>query len=292
MSRFENLAGKVAVVTGGASGIGRGIASRLIAQGMRVVIADVEQKALDSAASALGATGIRVDVSSLESVRSLASEVQRQFGAVHVVCNNAGVGSVARLEDMTSADWHWMLGVNLWGVIHGTNVFLRLLKENAEGGHIVNTASMGGLATLPGLGGYTTTKFAVVAFSETLAAELESEGSRVGVTVLCPGPVRSNIKTSHRNRPASLLGGGLVDSDLEQSEEGRAMPWLDPEQVGDVVVQAIQRGDLYALTHPEMAGIPAARHARIAAAFEAAAARLISATSNARTDANTTDSKP
>ena len=270
MSGITDLSGKVAVVTGGASGIGRGIAARLIAQGMTVVIADVEQGALERTAAELGATGICADVSSLESVQALADEVARRFGTVHVVCNNAGVGSMARLESMTSADWQWMLGVNLWGVIHGIQVFLPLLKANAEGGHIVNTASMGGLATIPGLGGYTTTKFAVVALSETLAGELEEERSRVGVTVLCPGPVRSNIKSSHRNRPASLAAGGLFDTDLERSEEGARMPWLDPEQVGDIVVRAIRRGDLYAMTHPEMAGIPAARHERIAAAFRAA----------------------
>jgi NAD(P)-dependent dehydrogenase (short-subunit alcohol dehydrogenase family) len=271
VSGMTNLVGKVAVVTGGASGIGRGIAARLIAQGMQLVIADVEQTALDSTAAALGAIGIRTDVSSLESVEALAKEAQNRFGTVHVLCNNAGVGSVARLEKMTRADWQWMLGVNLWGVINGVSAFLPLLKANPEGGHIVNTASMGGLATLPNLGGYTTTKFAVVAFSETLAAELAEDQSRVGVTVLCPGPVRSNIKLSHRNRPASLPAGGLVDSDLEKTDEGAAMPWLDPEQVGDVVVRAIRRGDLYALTHPEMAALTTARHERIAAAFQAAA---------------------
>ena len=270
MSALEQLCGKVAVVTGGASGIGRGIASRLLAQGMKVVIADVEHEALDSTAAALGVTGIRTDVSSLDSVRALADEVRLRFGAVHLLCNNAGVGSVCRLEGMTSADWQWMLGVNLWGVIHGVSAFLPMLKANGEGGHIVNTASMGGLATLPGLGGYTTTKFAVVAFSETLAAELAEEGSRVGVTVLCPGPVHSNLKSSHRNRPPSLPAGGLVDSDLEKTEEGAAMSWREPEDVGDVVVRAIRRGDLYALTHPEMGSIAAARHQRIEAAFQAA----------------------
>ena len=280
MSNITDLSGKVAVVTGGASGIGRGIASRLIAQGMKVVIADVEQAALDRTAAELGVTGIRTDVSSLESVRALADEVRSRFGTAHVVCNNAGVGSVARLENMTVADWQWMLGVNLWSVIHGVNAFLPMLKANAEGGHIVNTASMGGFATLPGMGGYTTTKFAVIAFSETLHAELAAERSRVGVTVLCPGPVRSNIHLSQRNRPASLGAGGLADSDLEHSPVGAALTWLDPEQVGDVVVRAIRRGDLYALTHPGLAGIPAARQARIAAAFQVAAGDAAAPTGN------------
>src|SRR5262245_33434334 len=139
MSGLANLSGKIAVVTGGASGIGRGIASRLLAQGMKVVIADIEQSALDSTAAALGVTGIRTDVSSLESVQALAEEVKRRFGTAHLICNNAGVGSVARLADMTAADWQWMLGVNLWGVIHGVQAFLPMLKMNSEGGHIVNT---------------------------------------------------------------------------------------------------------------------------------------------------------
>ena len=271
MSGLNDLAGKVAVVTGGASGIGKGIASRLLAQGMRVVISDIELGALNSAAAELGITGIRADVSSLESVQQLADEVVRKFGAVHVVCNNAGVGSVARVADMKTSDWQWLLGVNLWGVIHGVSVFLPLLQSNPDGGHIVNTASMGGFATLPGLGAYTTSKFAVVALSETLAMELEEDRSRVGVTVLCPGPVRTNLKSSQRNRPSSLTGGALVDTDLETSEQGAQMRWLVPDEVGDIVVRAIRRGDLYALTHPEMAGIPAARHERIAEAFRTAA---------------------
>ena len=147
MSGLKNLSGKVAVVTGGASGIGRGIATRLVEHGMQVVIADIEQSALDRTAAEIGATAIRTDVSSLESMRALAENVRARFGTVHVVCNNAGVGSVARLESMTSADWQWMLGVNLWGVIHGVSVFLPLLKANPDGGHIVNTASMGGSAS-------------------------------------------------------------------------------------------------------------------------------------------------
>jgi len=271
MTGLTDLAGKVAVVTGGASGLGKGIAARLRARGMRVVISDIEAHALASTAEELGVTGIRADVSSRESLQMLADQVMRDFGAVHVVCNNAGVGSVARIADMKAADWQWLLGVNLWGVIHGVSTFLPILQANPDGGHIVNTASMGGLATIPTLGGYSTTKFAVVALSETLAAELEAEGSRVGVTILCPGPVRSNLKNSQRNRPASLGQGALVDTDIETTEDGAKLRWLEPDQVGEVVVRAIQRGDLYALTHPEMADQPAARQERIAAAFREAA---------------------
>lgn len=270
MSGLSDLSGKVAVVTGGASGVGKGIAARLQAQGMQVVISDIEEQALRFAADELGVTGIRADVSSRDSIQMLADEVLQTFGAVHVICNNAGVGSVAPIAQMSASDWQWILGVNLWGVIHGVSVFLPLLQANPEGGHIVNTASMAGLATMPGLGAYSTSKFAVIAFSETLAAELEAARSRVGVTVLCPGPVHSNLKTSQRNRPVSLAGGGLVDTDLEQSEEGARMRWLTPEEVGDIVVRGIRGGELYALTHPEMSGLPAARQERIAAAFEVA----------------------
>lgn len=271
MSGLQVLAGRTAVVTGGASGIGKGIARRLKAQGMEVVIADVERVALDRAADEIGALGVLTDVASLDSVQALADEVRRRFGAVHVVCNNAGVGSTARLADMTESDWDWILGVNLRGVIHGVKAFLPMLLANPDGGWIVNTASMAGFSVLPTLGGYTTSKFAVMGFSETLAAELEADGARVGVSILCPGPVRSNIKTSSRNRPRVLSGGALADSDLEADEVASKMRWLDPDDAGEVVVRAIRHGDLYALTHPEMAAQVEERHRRIEAAFRAAA---------------------
>jgi NAD(P)-dependent dehydrogenase (short-subunit alcohol dehydrogenase family) len=272
MSSLEQLSGKVAVVTGGASGIGKGIARRLVAQGMRVVIADVERTVLERTAAEIGAAAVLTDVSSRESVQALADEVLRRFGAIDVVCNNAGVGSVARIAEMKPPDWTWLLSVNLWGVVHGIEVFLPILSRNEGGGHIVNTASMGGLSTLPTLGGYCATKFAVVGLSETLAQELAESGSKVGVTILCPGPVRSNLKASMRNRPASLAEGGLVDSDLEASEIGAQVRWLEPDEVGDIVVRAIRRGDLYALTHPEMKSVVTDRHRRIEEAFDAAAA--------------------
>jgi NAD(P)-dependent dehydrogenase (short-subunit alcohol dehydrogenase family) len=272
MSKLEQLSGKVAVVTGGASGIGKGIARRLIAQGMRVVIADVERGALERASVEIGAAAVLTDVSSRESVQALADEVLRRFGRVDVVCNNAGVGSMANIAAMKTSDWTWFLNVNLWGVIHGIDVFLPILSRNEGGAHIVNTASVGGLSTMSGLGGYCATKFAVVGLSETLAQELAESGSKVGVTILCPGPVRTNIKASTRNRPASLAQGGLVDTDLEATEIGARVRWLDTDEVGDLVVRAIRRGDLYAFTHPEMKSGVADRHRRIEEAFDAAAA--------------------
>jgi NAD(P)-dependent dehydrogenase (short-subunit alcohol dehydrogenase family) len=273
MSKLEQLSGKVAVVTGGASGIGKGIARRLMAQGMRVVIADVERAALDRTAAEIGAVAVLTDVSSRESVQALADEVLRRFGAVDVVCNNAGVGSMAHIAEMKTSDWTWLINVNLWGVIHGVDVFLPILSRNEGGGHIVNTASIGGLSTMPGLGAYCATKFAVVGLSETLAQELAGAGSKVGVTILCPGPVRTNIKASARNRPASLARGGLVDTDLEKTEVGARVRWLEPDEAGDIVVRAIRRGDLYAFTHPEMKSNITDRHRVIEEAFDTAAAQ-------------------
>lgn len=270
---MERLAGKVAVVTGGASGIGRGIAGKLVARGMKVVIADIEQAALDRTAAEIGAIGIRTDVASFESVQALADEVRERFGAVHLVCNNAGVGSTARIADMVLSDWSWLLGVNLFGVIHGIRAFLPLLEANPDGGHLVNTASMAGFHITPGIGGYTVSKFAVVALSETLAAELEETGSKVRVTILCPGPVRSNLGSSQRNRPGGPGEGALVDTNLAESEEGAALQWLDPDTVGDILLRAIARGDLHAFTHPDWAPLVLERQASIARAFEAAAYR-------------------
>jgi NAD(P)-dependent dehydrogenase (short-subunit alcohol dehydrogenase family) len=170
MSGLPDLQGKVAVVTGGASGIGKGIASQLIASGMRVVIADIEQDALRRTASELGATAIVTDVSDAGSVHALADAVVAELGTVHVVCNNAGVGPLAPIAELTMADWDWVLGVNLYGVIHGVQAFLPILAANPDGGHIVNTASMAGLVAPPRMAAYCVSKFGVVALTEVLAA--------------------------------------------------------------------------------------------------------------------------
>ena len=270
MSGLADLAGKVAVVTGGASGIGKGIAGALVAEGMEVVIADVDDGPLATTAEELGAVGIRTDVGDAASVERLAAETLERFGAVHVVCNNAGIGPRGRIADLTLDDWRWIVDVNLWGVIHGVTTFLPLLERNADGGHIVNTASMAGLSPVPGIGSYCVTKYGVVALTETLAIELEQAGSKVGVTVLCPGPVRTNIKASSRNRPAGLGPGALEDFDLEQVPERQADRWLDPPEVGAIVVDAIKRGELYGITHPELFERVEQRHERLAAAVERA----------------------
>ncbi len=271
MSGLPDLSGKVAVVTGGASGIGKGIATRLVAEGAQVVIADIQRDAMEATAAEIGAAGVHTDVSDPASVDALAQAVLARYGAVHVVCNNAGIGPLAPVADLTLDDWRWMLGVNLWGVIHGVHTFLPVLKQNREGGHIVNTASMAGLVAGPRLGAYAAAKFGVVGLTEVLAAELAADNSRVGVSVLCPGTVHTNIGTSSRNRPADLPDAGFKDVDIELEDNPRYR-WIYPEAAGAVVVRAIKRGDLYALTHPDWYPLVAERHEAIAAAFREQAA--------------------
>jgi NAD(P)-dependent dehydrogenase (short-subunit alcohol dehydrogenase family) len=269
MSAFADLEGKVAVVTGGASGIGKGIAEALKNEGAELVIADIEDGALQATAEELGATGIQTDVSSAESVGALATEVVERFGTAHVLVNNAGIGPMGRIADLTLDDWKWMVGVNLWGVIHGIHAFLPILKGNEEGGHIVNTSSMAGLVGMPGLGSYTLTKYGVLGLTEVLAKELEEDGSKVGATVLCPGTIHTNIGTSSRNRPGDNAGG-LHDVDISQEGSEVDMSgvrWMIPIEVGTIVVDCIKSGELYALTHPDWWDMVEPRFVAIASAF-------------------------
>ena len=269
MSAFADLEGKVAVVTGGASGIGKGIAEALKNEGVELVIADIEDGALQRTAKELGATGIQTDVSSAESVGALATEVVERFGTAHVLVNNAGIGPMGRIADLTLDDWKWMVGVNLWGVIHGIHAFLPILKSNEEGGHIVNTSSMAGLVGMPGLGSYTLTKYGVLGLTEVLAKELEEDGSKVGATVLCPGTIHTNIGTSSRNRPDGNAGG-LHDVDISQEGSEVDMSgvrWMIPIEVGTIVVDCIKSGELYALTHPDWWDMVEPRFVAIASAF-------------------------
>jgi len=251
MTGLQDLEGRVVVVTGGASGIGRGIAEEFIAQGCRVVVADIERSTLETTASEIGAVGVLCDVTDPDSVGFLARRTIAEFGRVDIVCNNAGVGPRAPMSDLTLEDWKWILDVNLWGVIHGIQSFLPLIKANPDGGRIVNTASVAALLPPKFYGPYVASKAAVLGLSTVLQRELDDEGSSVGVTVLCPGPVRTNIMNSLRNRPAEQSGSAaLKDHDIALTvpEDWR---FAEPRDAGVIVARAVRNGDFYAITHPE-----------------------------------------
>jgi NAD(P)-dependent dehydrogenase (short-subunit alcohol dehydrogenase family) len=248
--------GRVAVVTGAASGIGLALSQRFAAEGMRVVMADVEGPALAEAADLLAGRGAEVlpvltDVSSGEQVDALRDRALEAFGAVHVVCNNAGVAGMGRpMWEMSGRDWEWVLGVNLWGVINGVRAFVPVLMEQ-DAAHVVNTASLAGLTTGI-LGPYSVTKHAVVALSEGLHFQLAQHGAAVGVSVLCPGWVRTRIGDSGRNRPPDLEPLPDVDPAVAQAMHGLIETGMDPSEVAGHVVDAIGDGRFYVLTHPGM----------------------------------------
>ena len=260
---MKSLKGRVAVVTGAASGIGLALAERLAAEGMKVVLADVEAEALARAESSLRSTGAEVlavptDVSKADQVDHLAQQSREAFGGIHVLCNNAGVGATsgAAFWEMTQADWEWVLSVNLWGAINGMRTFVPLLLEQEEG-HVVNTASMAGLNTsAPGsMGVYSVSKHAVVALSESLQVSLQIRGAKVGVSVLCPAWVRTNISDSKRNRPAEYP----VTEPERTPQATAAIEYVSslvaagspPADMAAVVVDAIREQRFYVLPHRE-----------------------------------------
>ena len=266
MSFADPIAGKVAVVTGGASGIGRGIAEALLERRVQVVIADIESEPLYRVAEELSVPPVRTDVSKIDEVQALARAVLDRFGRIDIMCNNAGVGHLAPFEDLTLADFRWVIDANLWGVVNGMTTFLPIIRETSDAGWIVNTASMAGLFNAPGMAAYALSKAGVVALTETVAQELAALGAAVGVSVLVPGLVRSAIGDSERNRPD---GQHNARPQLEQIPPGRM---IEPLAVGRAVVAAIEGHELYIVTHPEMLPVVAQRHRRIEAAFAAAAA--------------------
>ena len=270
---MRDLQGKAAFVTGGASGIGLAMARAFLQAGMKVMIADIEQAALDRALGELKALGeVRgavCDVAERQSVFDAAKASFDAFGRVHVLCNNAGVGAGGPQELISEGDWDWVLDVNLRGVVHGIRAFLLHIKAHGEGGHVVNTASMAGHLSPPGMGPYCASKFAVVGMSEGLAAELQ--GSDIGVSVLCPGWVRTGITESGRNRPERFgERSNLPPSPMAAMAAEAVRTGLDPAAVAAQVVDAIRENHLYIFTHPEMRGAVDERFARIGAAFDRA----------------------
>ena len=259
---MRDFEGKVAVVTGGASGIGFAMATRFAQEGMKVVLGDVEAPALEAAVARLRQQefevhGVLTDVSDGTSVEHLARETVERFGKVHVLCNNAGIGGARapRIWDASEKDWQWTLGVNLWGVIHGIRVFVPIMLAQDEEGHVVNTASMAGLAQ--GNRAYSVSKHAVVALSEALYDGLKLEGAKVSASVLCPGLTNTNLTFSVRNRPEHLKdvpGQQPTPEEIERANstkqwlEGAGLP---PERTADIVLQAIKDDQFYILTHDE-----------------------------------------
>jgi NAD(P)-dependent dehydrogenase (short-subunit alcohol dehydrogenase family) len=254
---------RVAVVTGAASGIGLALAERFAAEGMKVVMADIEAAALDAAAGGLSRRGAtvratRVDVSRPEEVERLAEETYRAFGAAHVVCNNAGVAVIGAVHEHTLADWQWVINVNLWGVIHGVRAFLPRMLAGGDDGHIVNTASMAGLTTAPFMSVYDVTKHGVVALSESMYKELQVTGAPIGVSVVCPGLIDTNIMRSSRNRPEQLAEAGKAGPAAQafgQALGERLAGGYPPSEVAEQVLQGIREGRFYIVpAQPEVKG--------------------------------------
>ena len=250
---MKQLTDRVAVVTGAASGIGLALAERFAAEGMKVVMADIEAAALARAADELrprapALLAVRVDVSRPEDVERLAGEAYAAFGAVHVLCNNAGVAVIGAVHEHTLADWQWVMNVNLWGVIHGVRAFLPRMLAGGDEGHIVNTASMAGLTTAPFMSVYDVTKHGVVALSESMYKELQVTGAPIGVSVVCPGLISTAIMQSSRNRPEELADRGKTGPMAQafgQALSDRLAGGYPPSEVADQVVRGIREDRFY-----------------------------------------------
>jgi NAD(P)-dependent dehydrogenase (short-subunit alcohol dehydrogenase family) len=261
---MKELRGKVAVVTGAASGLGRAMALAFADEGMHVAlgdVADVSDTFAQVEAKGVSALALKVDVSKQEDVERFAQLVDRDLGGADVVCNNAGVSPLAAAWEGSLGDWQWIVGVNLWGVIHGVRSFVpRLIARGS--GHVVNTASVAGLINPPGSAAYNVTKHAVVAFTETLLHDLRERGSAIGVSVLCPAYVPTGIAESERNRPAGVEPSVKTAATLAREEmlkKAVASGRLSAQDVARAVVQAIKDERFYILTHPRIKGAIRAR---------------------------------
>jgi len=266
---MQDLKGKTAFITGGASGLGLAMAHAFGEAGMNVMLADIEEAPLMQAVAGLEerqirASGVLCDVAVRQAIEEAAAKTIETFGKVHVVCNNAGVGAGGPIDQVRHRDWDWILAVNLMGVVYGMETFLPLIRSHGEGGTFVNTASMAGMISPPGMEPYSATKFAVVAMSEGWAGQLAPEN--INVSVLCPGFVKTKINQSGRTRQAEF-GGPVVSEIVANSavENG-----IDPERVGRRVLEAVRARERYIFTHPDMRGFVQARFAGIMAGFDAA----------------------
>ena len=275
---MREVRGKTAFVTGGASGMGLAMARAFAKAGMKVVVADIEQTALDAVQAEFESSNVeflalKLDVTDRDAMEAAAAAAEARFERVHVLCNNAGVAVGGPIDQMAYNDWDWVVGVNVGGVVNGLQAFLPRIKAHGEGGHVVNTASMAGHLAIPGLSVYTATKFAVVGISETMRADLAT--ANIGVSVLCPGIVNTNIFTSERNRPTTLAGTSsvlLTNPDATPTEQAARLAELqagalDPAVVGDMVLHAIREDEFYIFSHPELKPMADARQDELAGAY-------------------------
>ena len=266
---MQDLSGKTAIVTGAGSGIGLGIATALAEAGANVVLADIRKDGVEQAAHALSGTNkrvmpVRIDVTQEQSVLDALAEAERNFGKLHIACNNAGVPMHGvGMTEVPPEDWEFVLGVNVWGIIHGIRHFVPAILRHGEEGHVVNTASVAGFQNRRGTdqAPYSMTKYAALSLSEALEHELE--GTNIGVSVLCPGPINTNIARGARNRPDHMGGPKVRETDERVLAERLAMIGLDPMRVGERVVDAIRTKTFYAFVGAVPADIIRARHRRI-----------------------------
>ncbi len=271
---MKDLAGKTAFITGGASGIGYAMAQAFVAEGMNVAIADVDEAALATAAESLRGSNVRVEAYTLDVTdrgryAAVADQVEADLGAVHVVCNNAGVYRGGRMDAVSYEDWDWVMGVNVGGVINGVQTWIKRIEGHGEGGHIVNTASMAGVTTSPGLGVYNTSKFAVVGLSEALRDDMAEQN--IGVSVLCPGMVNTQILNSERNRPETLETDDAV-AVAAAAEHNEVMQLamntgIEADEVAQMVVNGIKEEQFYLFPHAELKEAAALRANELLDAF-------------------------
>ena len=270
---MENLEGKVAFVTGGASGIGLGICKAMVAAGMRVVIADVREDHLKDARAwflsqkqSRRIRCIRLDVTNRRAYARAADAAEKAFGSIHVLVNNAGLGLLGAIDKTRYDDWDWGLGVMLGGVVNGLLTVLPRIRGHGEGGHVVNTSSMAAVIPIPNCSIYIAAKAALVGLSECLAGELAAE--KIGVSAFCPGPVQSNIRELGRLRPAKYRkDSGLEEFEKQLAQRPQGELWMDPVECGERVVRGIRRNDLYIFTHPEFKAGAKERFDKMLASF-------------------------
>ena len=255
---MKDVHGKIAFITGGASGIGLGIAKVFVAAGVNAVIADLRQDHLDSAMEYFTRNNLRenvhpiqLDVTDRAAMQKAAEETESVFGKVHILVNNAGVGVTGPITRATYADWDFGMGVNFGGVVNGIQAFLPRIRAHGEGGHIVNTSSLSALVVMPAyMAIYVASKAAVIALSESLSTELPNEN--IGVTVLCPGPIKSNIHELARNRPQQFRkDSGFLEAEQQLGQRQVSDMWMEPEEVGEMILDAVLNNKLYVITHGE-----------------------------------------